>query len=212
MVALKRSSTPRELAETNRCFKRAILGMNKEEAYYFYDNNKGRYQYNTKETKKIFKNMTHERCSFCTQNINNFDTEMTVEHIRTKKDYPDKIFQWTNLLCSCRTCNNKRGISPYDKDKYLDPTKNVDIEDFFDYNIDGEILPNSKLTKEQQDKAGYMIKKYGLDRKDLNNKRKKFLDDLIHEEGVYEFLKKQQLSSQYIIFLSVFAYYRRCIE
>lgn len=212
MIALKRGSIPKGLAETNRRFKKAITGMSKEDAYSFYDNNKGKYKYNTKETKKRFKSMTNERCSFCTQNIINFDTEMTVEHIRTKTESPDKIFQWSNLLCSCKTCNDKRWTSSYDKNKYLDPTKFANIEEFFEYNVEGEISPNKKMTQEQQEKASYMIKKYGLDRVDLNKKRKKFLDDLMYEDGVYDFLKKEDLSSQYIIFLSVFAYYRRCIE
>ena len=212
MIEMKRGSLPAGLAKTNRKFKMAIAGMSKEEAYAFYDNNKGKYKYNTYETTERFKKMTYERCSFCTQCIQNFDTEMTVEHIRTKRDYPKKIFQWSNLLCSCNTCNGIRGTSPLDSDKYLDPTKVENISQYFEYNNQGEILPNKKMTKEQQEKADYMIKKYKLDRPDLNKKRKKFMEDLMEKEHFYELLESEDFSSQYIIFLSVFTYYRRCVK
>ena len=74
--------------------------------------------------KKEFASMNHKRCSFCTKYLSDFNAEMTVEHIETKRDCPEKIFQWDNLLCACHTCNTKRSTNKYSANIYLDP-KNI---------------------------------------------------------------------------------------
>ncbi len=213
MIKIKREYMPNELSKTNNDFKNAIEGMSTKEAYEFYKRNENKYKYNTKETKKVFKTMNHERCSFCTKHISDFDDEMTIEHIKIKRDYPQEIFQWNNLLCSCRTCNTKRSTSAYDAEKYLDPTQEqLEIEQYFSYKLDGKIVPNEKLNLKEREKARYMIEDlYKLNRNDLVCGRRNFLKKLMEDEEFFECLKKEDKSSQNIIFLSVFAYYyRRC--
>lgn len=212
MVRIERKGRPKQLAETNRSFKEAVKGMSVKEAYAFYKQNKGIYRYNTEETKRLFKLMNHERCSFCTRYIQDFQDDMTVEHIRTKKDFPKKIYEWNNLLCSCRTCNTKRSTSHYDRKRYLDPTKVEDIERYFHYYIDGTVKPDEALNPEEEEKAKYMIELYKLDREGLEYNRREFFRDLMSDDEFYEILKSKDLSSQSIIFLSVFTYYRRCME
>lgn len=212
MVRIKRKGRPKQLAETSRAFKEAVKGMSVKGAYDFYNQKKSIYRYNTEETKRLFKVMNHERCSFCTRCIQDFQHEMTVEHIRTKRDFPKKIFEWNNLLCSCRTCNTKRSISLYDGELYLDPTKVQDIERYFHYYADGSIEPDESLNPEDTQKAKYMIKLYGLDREDLKYSRRKFFEELMSDDEFYDILKKRDPSNQSIIFLSVFTYYRRCME
>lgn len=212
MTGLKRKRAPKMLTETNRRFKEAIKEMSRENAYQFYKKKKGQYKYKTEETVELFREMTGERCSFCTKCISDFDGEMTVEHIRLKRDYPKKIYQWSNLLCSCRTCNTRRGTKPYDKTKYLDPTKIANIEDYFCYNLDGEIRVNEALSEEEQEKADYMIKLYGLKRPELNCKRREFLKNLMEDDDFYQFLSRQDIFSPNIIFWSVFTYYRRSMK
>lgn len=212
MVRIKRLGRPLQLAETHRLFKEAIQGKSRKEAYDFYVSNKGRYQYNTEETKGKFKKMNHKRCSFCTRYIFDFDTEMTVEHIKIKRDYPKKIFQWNNLLCACRTCNTKRSVKNYERDHYLDPTKIPDIEDYFWFELDGTIGVNKELETEKQQSAQYMIDMYELNRDNLVCERRNFLKKLMEDDEFFESLKKDDISSQNIIFLSLFTYYRRCIE
>ncbi len=208
MVGIKRAGQPKELAGTNREFKAAVSGMSTKEAYDFYKKNQNRYQYNTEEIKRVFRKMHKERCAFCTQCIPDFKDAMTVEHIQIKRDYPRKIFQWNNLLCACHTCNTKRGTAPYQKGKYLDPTKIPDIERYFSYKMDGDIVPNKELSPEQQEKAEYMIEMYKLRRDELVCQRRAFLRDLMDDE-FYEILKKKDSQSRSIIFSSVFKYYTR---
>lgn len=210
MVKIKRTYTPKKLSETNKAFKNAIAGMSKEEAYAFYKANDKKYKYNTSETKRHFRKMNHERCSFCTMMIPDFESAMSVEHIRTKKDHPEKIFQWSNMLCSCLTCNNKRSRHPHIPEKYLDPTRTVGIEEYFDYESDGTIVANEELNEDERKKAEYMIELYQLNRKDLVCKRREFLTDLLADDDYYEILNKMGELSQNIIFLSVFVYYKKC--
>lgn len=212
MLSIKRTDTPANLSETDKAFQKHIEGMDTKEAYDFYQKKKHIYKYNTDETKQKFKEMNYERCSFCTKFISDFDDEMTIEHIKIKRDFPGEIFRWENLLCACRTCNTKRSTKPYDKEKYLDPTKVHNIEQYFSFMLDGKIIPNKELDEQQQLKAKHMIEMYVLDRDNLNRKRKEFLKDLLEDESYYKSLKDKDVSSQNIIFSSVFAYYRRCIE
>ena len=209
MVSLKRTKEPRELSQTDREFQDAIAGMSTKEAYEFYKKNERRYRYNTKEVKEIFRKMNHGRCSFCTKCISDFEDKMTVEHVQIKRDYPQKIFQWSNLLCACNICNNKRGTAPYQEQSYLDPTGVPDIERYFSYKTDGNIIPGEELDLEEQQKADYMIKLYKLYRRELVCERRAFLQDLMEDDEYFEILSKKKNSSQSIVFLSVFTYYRR---
>lgn len=208
----RKKSSLDKLKKTNDDFNLLIKGMSVGDAYKFYKDNVGKYKYNTSETKEEFFNMTGGRCSFCTKRITDFNSEMTVEHIQTKVSTPSKIFEWQNLLCACRTCNTKRNDKPYDKNKYLDPTKVKDISKYFEFKMDGTIKIAKGLTKLEEEKAVYMRDMYGLDRNDLNTDRKDFLRQLVNDDQYYDILKKDDKSSTRIIFLSVFTYYKRRIE
>ena len=197
------------LKKTNDDFNCLIKGKSVKDAYQFYKDNVNKYKYNTTETKKEFLNMTGGRCSFCTKKITDFNTEMTVEHIRTKKSTPSKIFEWENLLCACRTCNTKRSEKAYDGKRYLDPTKVQDIAKYFEFNMDGTIKIAKNLTAVEQIKAAYMRDMYNLDRADLNTDRKDFLRQIVNDDEYFDIIKNDDKSSTRIIFLSVFTYYRR---
>lgn len=201
----------KDLSNTDRQFKEKIKGMTQANAYQFFKRHQGTYQYNTAETKQEFEKMNHKRCSFCTKRISDFNTEMTIEHIETKSSCPEKIFQWDNLLCSCRTCNTKRGRKKYKADIYLDPSKITDIERYFCFHANGTISVSKGLSKEEAEKAKYMIKLYNLDRDDLNVERREFFNSLLDDE-MFQILKKRNEASQDIHFLSVFTYYKRRME
>lgn len=200
-----------ELAKTSEQFKKEIAGKSRQEAYAHYDSRKSILKYNTEETTKEFKKMNYERCSFCTQIILEFERDMTVEHIETKKSVPEKIYEWDNLLCACKSCNTKRSVKKYEESKYLDPTKVKDIEKYFVYHADGTISVNEELSQQEIDAAKYMIELYGLDRDSLNYERRSFFIDLQDDE-FYEGLLKQKMNSRRIILRSVFAYYKRRIR
>ena len=201
----------KQLSVTDKKFKEKIKGLTKIQAYQFYKDHKGTYQYNTDETKAEFGRMNHKRCSFCTKYISEFNKEMTVEHIETKSDCPEKIFQWENLLCACRTCNTQRSTKKYMKNAYLDPSKVADIEKYFCFHADGTISANKKLSDAEVQKAEYMIALYKLDREDLNVERRVFFQNLL-DDTFFDILKKRDKASQDIHFLAVFTYYKRRME
>lgn len=200
-----------ELAKTSRQFKEEIVGMTKKEAYAHFKARSNVLKYNTSETTSEFKKMNYERCSFCTKIIMEFDRSMTIEHIETKSDVPEKIYEWNNLLCACDACNTVRSIKKYDCRKYLDPTKVEDIERYFSFHADGTISVNAVLSEEEKAAAEYMIYLYGLDRDSLNCERRRFFIDLL-DDGFYEGLLKQEMESRRIMFRSVFTYYKRRIR
>lgn len=197
-----------ELSKTSEQFRNEIKDMDRKAAYKHYLSRKGVLKYNTKETKDEFKKMNYERCSFCTGIIREFEREMTVEHIETKSSVPEKIYDWNNLLCSCRACNTVRSTTQYEADKYLDPTRVVDIERYFNYHADGSITAREELTEEESRAANYMIDLYGLNRETLICERRYFFNDL-QDDDFYEGLLRKDLNSQRIIFRSVFMYFKK---
>lgn len=201
----------KQLSDTERKFKNQIKGLTKSQAYQFYKDHKGSYQYNTPETKAEFAKMNYKRCSFCTKYISDFNKEMTVEHIETKSDCPEKIFRWDNLLCACRTCNTERGTKKYAENIYLDPTKIMEIEKYFCFHADGTISANKALNDEEVQKAENMIRLYNLDREELNADRRAFFQDLL-DDTFFHILQKKDKASQDIHFLAVFTYYNRRME
>lgn len=205
---VRRMNSPAGLDRTDKAFKRCIAGMTREDAYKFYLANQRKFQYNTKEIKTEFANMNYKRCSFCTQPILNYSTEMTVEHIEIKRDCPEKIFQWDNLLCACKTCNTKRSTKKYEGDKYLDPTKLTDIERYFQFKMDGTIAAGEGLSDAERKCAEYMVEMYRLDREELNAERREFLLELLDDDH-FQRLTTRGKQSRDIHFLAVFTYYKR---
>ncbi len=204
----RRKKAPAGLDRTDREFNERIAGMSREAAYKFFLANEGNFRYNTEETKAEFAQMNYKRCAFCTQRIQNFSTEMTVEHIELKRDCPGKIFRWDNLLCACKTCNTKRSTKKYDGGKYLDPTRFSDMERYFKFCMDGTIAAADGLTDKERECAEYMVDMYRLDREELNADRREFLLDLLDDDYFHR-LETRGKQSRDIHFLAVFTYYKR---
>lgn len=211
MTNIVRSDTPPGLAATSREFLASVDGMSDAQAYEHYKDHKNRYQYNTPETKRAFQEMNSSRCSFCTRYIFEFDSEMTVEHIELKSKCPRKIFEWDNLLCSCKTCNVKRSTNAYDRERYLDPTAVADIERYFSFCADGRVEPRQGLSEAERGRAQYMIALYKLNRGELVSERRRFFADLL-DDDYYELLARRGKTDHNIIFWAVFAYYKRSRE
>lgn len=211
MFSIKREPEPSELKQTNKQFKSEIKELSIKKSYEHYKKNKTRLKYNTEETKKLFAKMNFLRCTFCDQVIHDFYDAMTVEHIELKSSNPDKIYEWTNLLCSCKTCNTKRSTKKYNNNLYLDPTKITGIERYFKFEFDGQVKPNDNLNKNDIAKADYMIKLYKLNREQLIYDRRQFIFDLLNDE-FYNCISEKNKDNKHIIFLSLFTYYKKEVK
>jgi uncharacterized protein (TIGR02646 family) len=79
-----------------------------------------------------------------------------IEHIKPREVFPDLIFEHTNLAVSCEgfdiELSNRNAPefcghpskSKFNEALHLHPFEKSDIEDFFEYNIKGEIKPSEK--------------------------------------------------------------------
>ncbi|ATA91360.1 HNH endonuclease [Capnocytophaga canimorsus] len=85
--------------------------------------NKGESVWNTIWLKKALLQSSHNKCAYCECNIVEESKYLEVEHFYCKKDFPDKVLEWNNLLPSCKRCNGKKGshsvqnapiVNPYD--------------------------------------------------------------------------------------------------
>lgn len=53
--------------------------------------------------------VSSSKCSYCEINISEESKYMEVEHFRCKKDFPNLVVDWGNLLPSCKRCNVRKG-------------------------------------------------------------------------------------------------------
>jgi uncharacterized protein (TIGR02646 family) len=104
-----------------------------------------------------------------------------VEHVRPKDEeqYPHLTFDYLNLAVSCNGfdvnntlvntydfCGHPKA-NTYDEMLFLHPFETLDIEDYFNYTINGEI----KATIKDVNRANYTIKTLQLDNAILNAMR-----------------------------------------
>lgn len=80
--------------------------------------------YRHEDIKAALKDSSFDKCAFC-EGIPAETGYAEVEHFHPKSIYTDKAFEWTNLLYSCKACNNSKLshdtqiepiINPYDLD------------------------------------------------------------------------------------------------
>ncbi len=141
------------------------------------------------ELKKIYKN----KCAFCEQKIEQYH----IEHYRPKKEYYWLAFSWDNLLMACATCNENKGTHfelEGAKTSFRNTTSN--IKKINECSVEYDVREKPKMVNpEITDPLGeinfkkngviesdnirfeYTIEKCQIDRKPLNDARRKLLND-----------------------------------
>ena len=140
-------------------------------------------------------------CIYCQQEIPEktgpeYNIRSHIEHIRPRShpQYAHLTFCYENLSISCEGfdcktehlkpqkefCEHRKG-NEYDEDKFLNPVELPDVEQYFEYNIEGEIHPNSTTNNGNQTKAEYMIKILDLNHPKLKDMRKEHYDLIIEQ-------------------------------
>lgn len=69
-------------------------------------------------------NMSHNKCAYCECKLGEESKYMEVEHFHDKKDFPDEVVLWNNLLPSCKKCNTSKG----DHNTVLEPIINPSVD------------------------------------------------------------------------------------
>lgn len=72
---------------------------------------------------------TDEKCYICERSR---DTDFEVEHLKSRRNYPELENDWSNLYAACSYCNKKKGRY---HDGMLNPDR-CDVEDTIDHKVD----------------------------------------------------------------------------
>lgn len=79
-------------------------------------------------------------CCYCCKSLGNENT--TIEHLKSRNDYPHKCFDYDNLLLSCRTakqCDNAKGSQELPLTPLMDECENE-----INLNLAGELESDSE--------------------------------------------------------------------
>lgn len=81
--------------------------------------------WNNEHIKKALLLSSYGKCAYCECSLTAESNYMEVEHFEDKKNNPDKVVIWENLLPSCKKCNGSKSIhdvlakpivNPYEED------------------------------------------------------------------------------------------------
>ncbi len=90
-----------------------------------------------------------------------------VDHYRPKSRFPELVYQWSNWILACHSCNNLKG-EKWPPHGYVDPcakSRSARPEHFFTFDtLTGEILAKPGLGPVRRAKAIRMIDELGLNR------------------------------------------------
>jgi len=86
---------------------------------------KGSNVWNVEHIKEPLLKSSHGKCSYCECDLTEESKYMEVEHFEDKKNNPDKVVTWENLLPSCKKCNGSKSTH----DVIAEPIINPYIQD-----------------------------------------------------------------------------------
>ncbi|TCP99122.1 uncharacterized protein (TIGR02646 family) [Sphingomonas sp. PP-F2F-A104-K0414] len=114
MIQLSRPASPPELDEPT------VTALTTEFV------NTGTSVWNTPSIRSGLLNSSNSKCAFCETKLDEESKYMEVEHFRCKRDFPDMVVDWDNLLPACKRCNVRKGgynvdmegmiVNPFDVD------------------------------------------------------------------------------------------------
>lgn len=96
MIKLERNTTPIKLTPT----------FVKDETSEFISNKSN--VWNIDWLKEILLELSFGKCAYCECSLKEESKYMEVEHFEDKKNNPDKVLEWDNLLPSCKRCNGSK--------------------------------------------------------------------------------------------------------
>ena len=179
-----------KIPKTGKSTKTHTRRMEIIEGGSYIDERKYNSRYKTEDIKELLKEIYKSKCAYCETHIEQFH----VDHYRPKKIYYWLAFSWDNLLLTCPTCNQHKGVNFEVKNEVCD----YDASDLDQINscssrydnIENPLLINPEVTdpsgeiifdmngvpSSNDPKFAYTIKTCRLDRPALNDQRRKILD------------------------------------
>lgn len=114
MIHIDRVDAPSELTEAVVLSKTAAFKADSEKVVW-----------RDKYIVDALMNMSHNKCAYCECKLGEESKYMEVEHFHDKKDFPDEVVLWDNLLPSCKKCNTSKSDHNTVQEPIINPT--VDI-------------------------------------------------------------------------------------
>lgn len=128
--------------------------------------------YGHPKVREELRQMSHDKCFYCEQGLAEGDEQ--VDHYIEASLAPEKAFEWENLYLSCKGCN--QGKPAHDRvpvteclnpcDPAAHPEEHLAFDDEFIF------------ARGQSARGSQTIRKYRLDRPDLNYRRAKALQTI----------------------------------
>ena len=141
----------------------------------------------------------HGTCGYCEEAGHG-----EVDHFKPKSKCPQLVYEWSNWVFACHTCNSIYKRDKWPSGGYVDPcarSKSARPENFFDFNLHtGEIVTKPNLSPRRLRKAQQTIRDIGLNDYDHLKKRlarvellRLLLDILANKShpDVEQFIKQQ---------------------
>ncbi len=95
-------------------------------------------------------------CGYC-----EIEVRCQIDHFRPKSRFPERVYQWSNLVYACATCNIFKS-EKWPRTGYVDPcarTRTTRPEEYFTFDTKtGEILPRDGLPPPRRQRALTMIR------------------------------------------------------
>lgn len=105
----------------------------------------------------------HGICGYCEEE----DTPGTLDHFKPKSVFPDLVYEWSNWVFACKTCNQRKA-DKWPAGGYINPCACPPPErpeNFFYFDLyTGEILPKQGLSPELRSRAWQTINDIGLNK------------------------------------------------
>ena len=90
-------------------------------------------------------------CAYCEEGCRG-----EVEHFRPRSQFPELVYEWSNLLLACHDCNHAKGPK-WPSGGYIDPcdkSRSAYPERFFDFDLTtGDLIPKPGLSASRRAKA-----------------------------------------------------------
>lgn len=81
----------------------------------------GKSVWNQHHIKRPLLSSSYGKCAYCECSLETESNYMEVEHFEDKKNNPDKVVEWENLLPSCKKCNSSKGTHDVVADPIVNP-------------------------------------------------------------------------------------------
>ena len=127
-----------------------------------------------REFRPDLKRVFHGLCAYC-EELDRGE----VEHFHPKKRWPELVYEWSNWLFACRSCNQSKG-EKWPEQGYFDPgdrSLGRLLDSYFEFELlTGEIIPGKGLSRSDSTRVRTMIDDLNLNEWHHLRQRKTFIE------------------------------------